>query len=71
MLLSITYRVPSLSSMQVDGMEEAIRKGFGIMRIWEENPSVGAAVRRFSALIRRVGIDLEDGNNDRRYVHST
>jgi hypothetical protein len=66
MLLAITYGVPSLQSMQVEGVEAAIKKGYEIMRTWEESPSVGAAVRRFAVLIKRIGIDLEDDTEHSR-----
>jgi hypothetical protein len=66
MLLAITYRVPSLQSMQVEGAEAAIKKGYEIMRTWEESPSVGAAVRRFAELIKKIGIDLGDDTEHSR-----
>jgi hypothetical protein len=65
-LLAITYRVPSLQSMQIEGVEVAMKKGFGIMKTWEESPSVGSAVRRFEGLLERIGIELGDEINHPR-----
>jgi hypothetical protein len=59
MMLLVTYDVPQLRQIQMDGAETAIFKSLSIMRIWQENPTVNHAVERIIALMERVGLDTD------------